>query len=208
MGEPRAKKNPEPRDQRALDRSREEEANRHEYAGRSASPTSGSRIAWICCGAFRVSRPSAGDALRPLACCLYGPRLTFGYLRAVARELASQLSGFHACRREFCFQIKTYMAVACTSSNKWFKSFDDFRRESQLRIWSIFSEQFPALIVARQENRLKWLSKSCRPLSKKHWPPSKKSKSNKSLSLVTLAQSMNGTGHAHSSGGSSHRPLG
>jgi hypothetical protein len=28
------------------------------------------------------------------------------------------LSGFHACRREFCFQIKTYMAVASTSSNK------------------------------------------------------------------------------------------
>jgi len=43
MGEPRAKKNPEPRDQRALVPSREEEANRHEYAGRSAGPTSGNQ---------------------------------------------------------------------------------------------------------------------------------------------------------------------
>ena len=43
MGEPRAKKNPEPRDQKALVRSREEEANRHEYAGRSAGPTSGNQ---------------------------------------------------------------------------------------------------------------------------------------------------------------------
>jgi hypothetical protein len=34
-----------------------------------------------------------GFAVRPLACCLCSPGLAFGRLRAVARELASQLSG-------------------------------------------------------------------------------------------------------------------
>ena len=71
-----------------------------------------------------------------------------------------------------------------------------------------FPHSRPAAVMNNPSARRRFCPKAEAAVQKNTGRRPKNTNQNESPSLLILAQSMNGTGHAHSPGSSSHRPLG